>query len=324
MSSSPTETSNQPAAGADPAPQPGADAIDVVMPQMGVSVAEGTIAGWLKAVGDQIAADEPVCEVTTDKIDVEIPAPVGGVVEEILVAEGETVVVGTVLARIGAGSTAVPAGPVRDVTPQAAADAGPAGPPDPGHPRKGRDAGVGVPDGVAHSSDGEIDRSSFYSPVVRRIASEHGVDLDAVEGHGVGGRVRKADVLALIEHPRAGTATATATATADRCTPSRRTGRIPSPRSTPARSRLSRRRATSRQRPRSRRPRRRPRPSASMSCSARAGASRWTRCVGRLPRTCSAAARRRRTARPWSRPTSPRSHASALRARRNWPAAACR
>jgi pyruvate dehydrogenase E2 component (dihydrolipoamide acetyltransferase) len=231
VSSSPTRDHNQAASDSG---------TEVVMPQMGVSVAEGTIAAWLKRPGEQVAADEPICEVTTDKIDVEIPAPASGVMTEVLVEEGETVPVGTVLARIGssadAGSnsnagtgsdadraTAGPApaatppaaaeggtesdpdraaaGPVADATPPAAADAGPAGAP---HPRHPREQGNAETDSVPSGGDarGEIDRSSFYSPVVRRIAAEEGVDLDAVEGHGVGGRVRKADLLAHIRARR--------------------------------------------------------------------------------------------------------------------------
>jgi pyruvate/2-oxoglutarate dehydrogenase complex dihydrolipoamide acyltransferase (E2) component len=138
---------------------------EVVMPQMGVSVAEGTIASWLKRPGDRVAADEAICEVTTDKIDVEIPSPAAGTLTEILVETGTTVAVGTVIALLGEG---------------------------------GRAAGTSA--SPAERGGGEIDRSSFYSPVVRRIAAEHGIDLSTVAGRGVGGRVRKAD---LIEHIRA-------------------------------------------------------------------------------------------------------------------------
>jgi pyruvate/2-oxoglutarate dehydrogenase complex dihydrolipoamide acyltransferase (E2) component len=156
MSSSPTDTAN---------------AIDVVMPQMGVSVAEGTVAGWLKQPGEAVAADEPICEVTTDKIDVEIPSPGAGELAEILVGEGETVAVGTVLARlVAAGASAAVARP----SPEAEA-----------------------PGAEAPS---EHDRSGFFSPVVRRIAEKHGVDLATVPGHGIGGRVRKVDLLDFIEH----------------------------------------------------------------------------------------------------------------------------
>lgn len=147
--------------------------VQVVMPQMGVSVAEGTVVAWLKSPGDAVAADETICEVTTDKIDVEIPAPVTGRLAEILVDVGETVAVGTVLAAIATGADE-----------PAAEEPAPAPAPAPAN-------------GVGGSE--EIDRSRFHSPVVLRIAGEHGIDLDAVEGHGVGGRVRKADLLALIE-----------------------------------------------------------------------------------------------------------------------------
>ena len=310
MSSSHTETHQTPTT-VDPGAGPAA-AVEVVMPQMGVSVAEGTIAAWLKGVGDRIAADEPICEVTTDKIDIEIPAPAAGVVEEILVEEGETVVVGTVIARIAAGSTAPPAGPVRDDPPQAAADAGPAGGPHPGHPRKSGDASPGAPAGVAHPAGAEIDRSWFYSPVVRRIAEEHGVDLEAVEGRGVGGRVRKADVVAYIEQrPANGNGNGRPLHTESPYRPD------PVP---PLPSRLPAHRLAGPPRsPRIRRARYRlPSAAASTTCSGRPAASRWTRCARRSPRTWSAAARRRRTARPWSRPTSRRSRASARRARRSW------
>ena len=158
MSSSPTEATTT---------------VDVLMPQMGVSVSEGTVTAWLKSPGDEIAADETIAEVTTDKIDVEIPAPADGVLAEVLVEEGETVGVGTVLATLEQAASSE----------QQAA-------PEPEAPRSTLQA-PGPP--------GEIDRSRFHSPVVLRIAGEHGIDLDQVEGHGVGGRVRKADLLALIE-----------------------------------------------------------------------------------------------------------------------------
>jgi pyruvate/2-oxoglutarate dehydrogenase complex dihydrolipoamide acyltransferase (E2) component len=145
--------------------------VDVVMPQMGVSVAEGTVVQWHKAVGDAVAADETLCEVSTDKIDTEVPSPASGVVEEILVDVDETVAVGTVLARIGSGAAEAP---LAEVAPAEA-------PPADGH------------------------RPRRYSPVVQRIAAEHGIDLERVEGTGRDGRVRKQDVLALV---RAGGASA--------------------------------------------------------------------------------------------------------------------
>src|SRR6266576_634011 len=147
-------------------------AIDVVMPQMGVSVSEGTITKWLKQEGEQIAADEPLLEISTDKVDTEVPSPGEGIVQQILVQEGETVDVGTKLAVIvPAGAEAPPA------------EAAPEPEPD---------------------TDGAGERT-FVSPVVARIASEHGVDVGQVRGTGRGGRVTKKDILAFVE---AGAATA--------------------------------------------------------------------------------------------------------------------
>jgi pyruvate/2-oxoglutarate dehydrogenase complex dihydrolipoamide acyltransferase (E2) component len=142
---------------------------DVAMPQMGVSVAEGTVAEWHKQPGDWVEADEPICVISTDKIDTDVPAPASGRVAEILVPVGEKVDVGTVLARIEVGE----------------ADGA-------------SDAGVS---GVGRRASGNGHRA--YSPVVQRMAAEHGVDLEAVEGTGRGGRVTKKDVQAVIEHGEA-------------------------------------------------------------------------------------------------------------------------
>ena len=166
--------------------------IEVAMPQMGVSVAEGTIVEWRKQVGDPVKADETVCEVTTDKIDVEIPAPADGVLARILAKEGETVAVGTVIAELEAigenpDQASGQAGS-RQIKEERADDAELASP--------------GTPDGPP-----ELDRSGFVSPIVRRIADEHGIDLGSVEGHGVGGRIRKADLLAVIANRGADKAT---------------------------------------------------------------------------------------------------------------------
>ena len=147
MTSSPTETS-----------------VDVAMPQMGVSVAEGTIVAWHKQAGDWVEADETLAEVTTDKIDTEIPSPATGRLVEILVEPGVTVDIGTPLARIATDGRPGEAH---------AAESEPE-PEPPSHPRR-------------------------YSPVVQRIAAEHGIDLDAVNGTGRDGRVRKQDVLALVD-----------------------------------------------------------------------------------------------------------------------------
>ncbi|MFL5869671.1 MAG: dihydrolipoamide acetyltransferase family protein, partial [Solirubrobacterales bacterium] len=154
------------------------------MPQMGVSVAEGTIVEWSKRPGDWVERDETVCLVTTDKIDVEIPSPAAGRLSKILVEPGDTVEVGTPLAQLDAGARPGeahpqehPAEPARAADPAREAES----PPKPS------------------SGDGETDRSGFHSPVVRRMADEHGIDLSQVKGTGIGGRIRKRDLVALID-----------------------------------------------------------------------------------------------------------------------------
>jgi 2-oxoglutarate dehydrogenase E2 component (dihydrolipoamide succinyltransferase) len=154
--------------------------IEVTMPQMGVSVAEGTIAEWRKRPGDWVEADEPVCDVTTDKVDVEIPSPASGRLSRILVEPGATVPVGTPLAEINAEARPGEAHPDEDNGRAAEPAAAPTAQAD-------------------EAGGGDGDRSTFYSPVVRRIADKHGIDLSEVSGTGIGGRVRKKDVLAYIE-----------------------------------------------------------------------------------------------------------------------------
>lgn len=164
-------------------------AIEVLMPQMGESVAEGTIVRWLKEVGDAIDRDEPIFEITTDKVDAEIPAPEGGVLLDIRVAAGETVEVGTIVAVIGAeGEVAASSGseaPAEAEAPAPAAAAPVAAPATP----------------AAHPSDASAAdlRRSKSTPVVRRIAAEHGVDISQISGTGLDGRVTKKDILAYIE-----------------------------------------------------------------------------------------------------------------------------
>ena len=159
-------------------------AVDVVMPQMGVSVSEGTITKWLKREGEQVEADEPLLEISTDKVDTEVPSPGSGTVVAILVQEGETVAVGTTIARIGGGAPG--AAPTPEPVAQAAP--GPAPAPAPG-------AEAPAPEPVAEPSG----NGKFVSPVVARIASEHGIDPNAVRGTGRGGRVTKQDILAFVE-----------------------------------------------------------------------------------------------------------------------------
>jgi pyruvate dehydrogenase E2 component (dihydrolipoyllysine-residue acetyltransferase) len=168
-------------------------AVDVVMPQMGVSVSEGTITKWNKQVGDSIEADETLLEISTDKVDTEVPAPATGVVTEILVPEGETVDVGTVLARIGGeGAAAAPPPPEPATQPAAEAAAASASEGQTPAPEPTPPARPAQP--VAPSGNGK----SFVSPVVARIASEHGIDPSQVPGTGSGGRVTKKDIQAFL------------------------------------------------------------------------------------------------------------------------------
>jgi 2-oxoglutarate dehydrogenase dihydrolipoamide succinyltransferase (E2 component) len=161
--------------------------VQVVMPQMGVSVAEGTIVEWTKRPGDWVERDETVCLVTTDKIDVEIPAPAGGRLERILVEPGETVEVGTALAELDSAARPGEAHPEEHAE----------------QPAKAEPTSESAPAskaGPQPTADGEeADRSGFYSPVVKRMADEHGIDLSRIQGTGIGGRIRKRDLVAFIE-----------------------------------------------------------------------------------------------------------------------------
>src|SRR5882672_9969747 len=165
------------------------EAVDVVMPQMGVSVSEGTITKWLKREGEQVEADESLLEISTDKVDTEVPSPASGTLTQILVQEGETVDVGTKLAVIGGDGDA--AAPKADVPEPATAQAATADTVDEVEPAP--PAARDTTD--APSSNGK----TFVSPVVAKIASEHGVDPSDVEGTGRGGRVTKKDILNFIE-----------------------------------------------------------------------------------------------------------------------------
>jgi pyruvate dehydrogenase E2 component (dihydrolipoyllysine-residue acetyltransferase) len=178
--------------------------IQVVMPQMGVSVSEGTITKWLKQVGEAIARDEPLLEISTDKVDTEVPSPGEGVVAQILVQEGQTVDVGTVLATITpAGSAGVEAPseptPVPAPEPDGAVETPPPAPAPEAVAEPAPAAPEPAPSAPAPSQAAGGNGKSFVSPVVARIASEHGVDPAAVTGTGAGGRVTKKDILAFIE-----------------------------------------------------------------------------------------------------------------------------
>ncbi|MFZ3555695.1 2-oxoglutarate dehydrogenase, E2 component, dihydrolipoamide succinyltransferase [Streptomyces sp. BH055] len=160
----------------------------VVLPALGESVTEGTVTRWLKEVGEEVAEDEPLLEVSTDKVDTEIPSPVAGVLLEVVVGEDETAEVGAKLAVIGAPGAApaaaeppAPAAPAPAIpaapTPAPVAPAAPASPAAPVTP---------------------ADEGAYVTPLVRKLASEHGVDLSTVKGTGVGGRIRKQDVTAAV------------------------------------------------------------------------------------------------------------------------------
>jgi pyruvate dehydrogenase E2 component (dihydrolipoamide acetyltransferase) len=188
-------------------------AVDVVMPQMGVSVSEGTITKWLKQEGEQIQADEPLLEISTDKVDTEVPSPGTGVVQQILVQEGETVEVGTRLAVIGSEAQApAPAGDgaapteqaPEQATTEAAAEAAASSSAETPAPAASEPAPAApesspAPAPAPAAEDVSGDGKSFVSPVVARIASEHNVDVSQVQGTGRGGRVTKKDILAFVE-----------------------------------------------------------------------------------------------------------------------------
>ncbi len=166
-----------------PAPEPEAEVsggTEVTMPQMGESITEGTITKWLKNIGDTVARDEPIFEISTDKVDAEIPSPIAGTLTEIKVKEGATVTVNTVVAIIGGG----------------AAKPKPATPAQPGAPTPA--SAPATPS--AQASQGEAPRSS---PLVRKIASDNNVDLHQLSGTGSAGRITKADILGHLENPSA-------------------------------------------------------------------------------------------------------------------------
>jgi pyruvate dehydrogenase E2 component (dihydrolipoamide acetyltransferase) len=185
-------------------------AVDVVMPQMGVSVSEGTITKWLKQEGEEIQADEPLLEISTDKVDTEVPSPGTGVVQQILVQEGETVDVGTRLAVIGApgaapaessdgAAPAAEAAPPEPATAAAAAESAAAASADSPAPQEAQTAPAEPPAAAPAEPAANGDGKSFVSPVVARIASEHDVDVSQVPGTGRGGRVTKKDILGFVE-----------------------------------------------------------------------------------------------------------------------------
>ena len=213
-------------------------AVDVVMPQMGESIFEGTITKWLKKPGDKVERDEPLFEISTDKVDAEIPSPSAGVLKEIKIPEGQTVPIQTVVAVIdGAGAAAASAPapaaappapaakPAAAPAPSAASTPAPATKPapvpTPAPAAPAASAAVPQADGGATSSTERV----HSSPLVRRLAKEHNIDLTTLEGTGAAGRITKEDIEAVI----AGQSTAAPAASTPAATPAARPTPPPPP-----------------------------------------------------------------------------------------------
>ena len=175
------------------------DAADVEMPELGESVTEGTITQWLKSVGDTVEVDEPLLEVSTDKVDTEIPSPVAGTLVEILADEDDTIEVGEIIARIGdenatASSSEAKPEPQEEKKEEPKAEEKEEKKPEPKAEEKKESKQDSSLNTSAKVNNG--DNVPYVTPLVRKLAEKHGVDLNTVEGTGVGGRIRKQDVLA--------------------------------------------------------------------------------------------------------------------------------
>jgi pyruvate dehydrogenase E2 component (dihydrolipoamide acetyltransferase) len=186
---------------------------DIIMPQMGESIVEGTITKWLKKPGDKVQRDEPLFEISTDKVDAEIPAPASGVLQEIKVTEGTTVGVNTVVGTIAVDgeASAPPAKAAAAPAPQAKEE-------------KKEEKKPTAPAPVASvppPQDSAADEEARSSPLVRKIAREHGVSLSQVSGTGLGGRITKQDIMAFVERPSATPAASVPTASQPASAPSR-------------------------------------------------------------------------------------------------------
>jgi pyruvate dehydrogenase E2 component (dihydrolipoamide acetyltransferase) len=195
-------------------------AVDVVMPQMGVSVSEGTITRWAKQVGEHVEADETIVEISTDKVDTEVPSPGSGILTEILVAEGETVDVGTRIGVISSGDAAAAAAPAPAPAPVA-------------EPAAEAPVAAAAPvedDGANGNGDGDGEARSFMSPVVARMVAEHSLDISKIPGTGRGGRVTKRDVEDFLGAGESSAAPALAAAPAPAAAPAA----APAPPSAPA------------------------------------------------------------------------------------------
>ncbi|RSM35810.1 2-oxoglutarate dehydrogenase, E2 component, dihydrolipoamide succinyltransferase [Amycolatopsis balhimycina DSM 5908] len=189
----------------DTAPAAGGEGTEVKLPELGESVTEGTVTRWLKQVGDSVEVDEPLLEISTDKVDTEVPSPVAGTVLEIRAGEDETVEVGGVLAVIGDANAAPKAEskpepepePKPEPKPEPVQEAKPKPEPKP-EPQAAPAAKAAEAAPAAEAKDGSAD-GPYVTPLVRKLASEHGIDLASLTGSGVGGRIRKQDVLAAAE-----------------------------------------------------------------------------------------------------------------------------
>ena len=187
---------------------------EVTLPALGESVTEGTISRWLKAVGETVEVDEPLLEVSTDKVDTEIPSPVAGTLLEIRVAEDETAAVGAVLALVGDAAAAPPApAPAAPPAPAVTAPAStPAAPPAPA-------AAPTAPAASVMARRASADEGVYVTPLVRKLAAEHGVSLSSVQGTGVGGRIRKQDILDAAEAAKKAASAPAPTAAAEASAP---------------------------------------------------------------------------------------------------------
>lgn len=186
----------------------GGEGHEVTLPALGESVTEGTVTRWLKAVGDSVEVDEPLLEVSTDKVDTEIPSPVAGTLQEIRVSEDETAEVGSVLAVIGSGAAASAAAPAAAPAPAAEAKAeapapaaAPAPAPAPAEAPKAEAPKAEAPQAAAAETSAPAAgaESGYVTPLVRKLANQHGVDISSLSGTGVGGRIRKQDVISAAE-----------------------------------------------------------------------------------------------------------------------------
>lgn len=199
------EPEARPAPPASPGSGDGAAATPVLMPELGESVAEGVVTRWLKKVGDSVQVDEPLVEVSTDKVDTEIPSPVAGVLVSITAEEDATVPVGGELARVGAGPEAgAPAAPRAESPPEPAPEPAPPpraeAKPEPKPEPAPRTEPKAEPASAAAFNAPDGGGSPYVTPLVRKLASENNIDLSEITGTGVGGRIRKQDVLAAVEH----------------------------------------------------------------------------------------------------------------------------